>query len=165
MTIGSFCVWPVFLSTCSSVSVPLTLQIDRCILVPNIDKKGIFQVQQVDFGALLFTKHRLGHMNSGMYNKKQRTRRFFSFYSWKFGTKMHRSICNVKGTETEEQVDRKTGQTQKLPSIIETRISYPLYFFNNSRLKRGMKWRTHCILTIACVYQLFDNIYSIRQLN
>ena len=72
--------------TCLSVDLffclrALDIANDRCILVPNIDKKGIFQVQQVDFGALLFTKHRLGHMNSGKYNKKQRTRRFFSFFS------------------------------------------------------------------------------------
>ena len=33
--------------------------------------------------------------------------------------------------------------------IKETRISYLLYFFNNSRFKRGMKWRTHCTILIC----------------
>ena len=45
--------------------------------MPNTGRKGYFQAEHVDSGALLFTINRLGHMNSGKYNKKSALGDFF----------------------------------------------------------------------------------------
>ena len=49
--------------------------------------------------------------------------------------------------------------------IKETRISYLLYFFNNSRFKRAMKWRTHCTtLRTVCITKILAFLDSAQNL-